>query len=89
MDWAKIARDAYLAIGREYGATRRRPMPMADFADFGPRALDVGAGSGAQQAYLEHEHPYVVHCDLDRGLMPPRRLRGARSHHVAIQRRRL
>ncbi len=71
MDWAKIARDAYLAIGREYGATRRRPMPLADFADFGPRALDVGAGSGAQPAYLEHEHPYVVHCDLDRRLMPP------------------
>ncbi len=70
MDWAKIARDAYLAIGREYGPTRRKPLPVADFARFGPRALDVGAGTGAQPAYLEHEHPYVVHCDLDRRLMP-------------------
>ena len=43
---------------------------MADFARFGPRALDVGAGTGAQPAYLEHEHPHVVHCDLDRRLMP-------------------
>jgi len=45
MDWAKMMRDAYLAIGREYGATRRRSMPLADFAGFGPGALDVGAGS--------------------------------------------
>lgn len=70
MDWAKIARDAYLAIGREYGATRRRPLPVADFANFGPKALDIGSGTGAQPAYFEHEHPYVVHCDLDRRLMP-------------------
>lgn len=40
-----MMRDAYLAIGREYGATRRRSMPLADFAGFGPGALDVGAGS--------------------------------------------
>lgn len=66
-----MARDAYLAIGREYGVIRRRPMPTADFADFGSRVLDVGAGSGAQPAYLEHEHPYVVHRDLDGWFMPP------------------
>ena len=70
MEWAKRARDAYLAIGEEYEATRRRPLPVADFADFGWRALDVGSGRGAQPKYLEHEHRLVVHCDLDRRLTP-------------------
>ncbi|WP_053240373.1 class I SAM-dependent methyltransferase [Pyrobaculum islandicum] len=70
MEWARRAREAYLAIGREYGATRARPLPVADFATAGPKALDVGSGTGAQPRYLEHEHPYVVHCDLDRRLSP-------------------
>lgn len=70
MEWAKRARDAYLAIGEEYEWTRRRPLPVADFADFGWRALDVGSGRGAQPKYLEHEHRFVVHCDLDRRLTP-------------------
>ncbi|MFN3804768.1 MAG: class I SAM-dependent methyltransferase [Pyrobaculum sp.] len=70
MDWAKAARNAYLAIGGEYQATRTRPLPVADLADFGERALDVGSGRGAQPLYFERQHRYVVHCDLDRRLTP-------------------
>ncbi|MFN7105812.1 MAG: class I SAM-dependent methyltransferase, partial [Pyrobaculum sp.] len=70
MDWAKAARGAYLAIGREYQATRVRPLPVADIANFGERALDVGSGRGAQPLYFEHQHRHVVHCDLDRRLLP-------------------
>ncbi|MEM0370379.1 MAG: methyltransferase domain-containing protein [Pyrobaculum sp.] len=64
--WAKAAREAYLKIGEEYGATRTRPLYVADFGRLGDRALDVGSGRGAQSLYIEHEHRYVVRCDLDR-----------------------
>lgn len=70
MEWAKRVRDAYLAIGDEYERTRRRPLPVADLGRFGERALDIGSGRGAQPLYLEHEHKYVVHCDLHRRLTP-------------------
>ena len=70
MEWARRAREAYLAIGEEYEATRRRPLPVADFGELGPRALDVGAGRGAQPLYIEWAHGFVVHCDLDRRLLP-------------------
>ncbi|MCU7788010.1 class I SAM-dependent methyltransferase [Pyrobaculum sp. 3827-6] len=70
MWWAKEAREAYISIGEEYEATRRRPLPVADFATFGNKALDVGCGRGAQPRYLEHEHGFVVHCDLDRRMTP-------------------
>lgn len=66
--WALQARSAYLAIGEEYGATRTRPLYVADFGRMGDRALDVGAGKGAQTLYFEHEHRYVVRCELDRKL---------------------
>lgn len=70
MDWAISARDAYTAIGKAYEESRRRPILVADLAVFGPKALDIGSGRGAQPAYLEAEHPYVVHCDLSPELIP-------------------
>ncbi|MGC9118775.1 MAG: class I SAM-dependent methyltransferase [Thermoproteus sp.] len=70
MDWALAARDAYRAIAEAYEASRRRPLPTADIADFGDRALDLGSGRGAQPAYLEAAYRYVVHCDLAPELVP-------------------
>lgn len=70
MYWAKRAREAYLAIGEEYRVTRTRPLPVADLGNFGERALDVGSGRGAQPLYLQQQHSYVVHCDLDKRLLP-------------------
>ncbi|MEZ0318513.1 MAG: methyltransferase domain-containing protein [Pyrobaculum sp.] len=70
MEWARRTREAYLAIGRDYEATRTRPLPVADFGRLGEKALDVGAGRGTQPLYLETEHKWVVHCDLDKRLLP-------------------
>lgn len=74
MRWAVEAREAYRRIAAAYEESRwrRQPMPAADFGALGRRALDVGAGRGAQPEYLEAEHPYVVHCDLAQEMLPRR-----------------
>lgn len=71
MDWAAKSREAYRAISRAYRESRKTPLPTADIAQFGVKALDVGSGLGPQPRYLETEYPYVVHCDLAEELVPP------------------
>ncbi|MCI4464722.1 MAG: class I SAM-dependent methyltransferase [Thermoproteus sp.] len=70
MDWALAAREAYRAIAEAYEASRRRPLPTADIANFGDKALDLGSGRGAQPPYLEASYRYIVHCDLAPELVP-------------------
>ncbi|MFB6491255.1 MAG: methyltransferase domain-containing protein [Thermoproteus sp. AZ2] len=70
MRWAVESRDAYVKIAKAYEESRARPLPVADLGLGGVRALDIGSGRGAQPRYINSEHPYVVHCDLDPALLP-------------------